>query len=155
MARKPHLGQKTLLAVYRAELGIEPPTALAQRVLDFFGASSIEEILRRFHNRQHAAWENIGDLAPILLDEADAGDLVALRVVQEHGAGLGSIAQVAMLKMGLENTAYSTCAGGRCFPVIQQLSLRMLLLPHIVRARRICALFAARPSRSLGCCYRR
>src|SRR6266487_7104290 len=31
-----HLGRKTLNAVYRAELGIEPPTTLIPRVLDFY-----------------------------------------------------------------------------------------------------------------------
>jgi N-acetylglucosamine kinase-like BadF-type ATPase len=110
-----HLGQKALLAVYRAKLGLEPPTTLTQRVLDFFGASSIEEILHRFHNRQHAVPENIGDLAPILLDEADPEDLVALRVVQEHGAGLGSIAQVAVHMVGLESAAFPLVLAGGVF----------------------------------------
>ena len=98
-----HLGQKTLLAIYRSELGLEPPTTLTQRVLTHFDAASVEEVLHRFHNRLHELPEDIGSLAPILLDEADAGDDVALRVVREHGAGLGNIACVAMRKVGLEN----------------------------------------------------
>ena len=88
-AGSTHLGQKTLLAVYRAELGLEPPTSLTQRVLAHFGAASVEEVLHRFHNRLHETSDDIGSLAPILLDEAEAGDDVALRIVREHGAGLG------------------------------------------------------------------
>jgi N-acetylglucosamine kinase-like BadF-type ATPase len=110
-----HLGEKTLLAIYRAELGLEPPTTLTRRILAHFGAASVEDVLHRFHNRQHGPPENIGRLAPILLDEADAGDSVALRVVQEHGAGLGSIARVAIGKVGLEHTAAPLVLAGGVF----------------------------------------
>lgn len=110
-----HLSQKTLFAVYRAALGLEPPTTLTQRVLSFFDATSIVDVLHRFHNRQHAAPENIGGLTPLLLDEADAGDLVALQVVREHGAGLGRIALVAMRNVGIENTAFPLVLAGGVF----------------------------------------
>src|SRR5205807_1808836 len=45
------LGQKTLHAVYRSELGIELPTTLTQRVLDFFHLESVEEVLHLFTSR--------------------------------------------------------------------------------------------------------
>jgi N-acetylglucosamine kinase-like BadF-type ATPase len=110
-----HLGQKTLLAIYRSELGLEPPTALTQRVLAHFGAASVEDVLHLFHNRRHEPSEDIGRLAPVLLDAADAGDEVALQVVREHGAGLGNIARVAMRKVGLENAAVPLVLAGGVF----------------------------------------
>lgn len=110
-----HLGQKTLFAVYRSALGLEPPTTLTPRALAYFGAPTVEDVLHRFHNRQHVAPDNIGGLAPILLDEADAGDAVALRIVQEHGAGLGGIAQVAMRKVGIERDAVPLVLAGGVF----------------------------------------
>ena len=110
-----HLGQKALLAIYRSELGLEPPTTLTPRVLAHFGASSVADVLHRCHNRLHEPPDDIGSLAPILLDEADAGDDVALRVVREHGAGLGNIACVAMRKVGLENAAVPLVLAGGVF----------------------------------------
>src|SRR5262249_20233690 len=50
-----HLGQKTLVAVFRSALGIEPPTSLTARLLSHFGAPSVEGLLYIFHNRRHPA----------------------------------------------------------------------------------------------------
>src|SRR5438552_2374733 len=69
-----HLAQKTLDAVYRSELGIEPPTTLTPRVLDFFGLNTVEEVLHLFTSRMKHAPMGISFLTPILLDEAQAGD---------------------------------------------------------------------------------
>ena len=111
-----HLGQKTLFAVYRSELGLEPPTTLTQRIMAHFGVASVEDVLHRFHNRlQEPSDDAIGSLTPILLDEADAGDDVALRVVRKHGAGLGSIARVAIRKVGLENAPTPLILAGGVF----------------------------------------
>src|SRR5712691_3532491 len=46
------LGHKTLDAIYRSELGIEPPTTLTSRVLDFFQAHTVEELLHLFTSRE-------------------------------------------------------------------------------------------------------
>lgn len=109
------LGEKTLFAVYRSALGLEPPTTLTARILAHFDVPTVEEVLHRFHNRMRPAPGNTGHLTPILLDEADAGDAVALRVVREHGAGLGNIASVAMRNVGLENAAFSLVLAGGVF----------------------------------------
>ena len=110
-----HLGQKLLFAVYRSAMGIEPPTSLTPRVLEYYGVTSIEEVLHLFHNRQHPAPAGIDRLAPILLDEAHAGDDVALRVVREHGAALGNIALAAARKVGLEGTPFPLVLAGGVF----------------------------------------
>jgi N-acetylglucosamine kinase-like BadF-type ATPase len=111
-----HLGQKTLFAVYRVALGIEPESTLTNRVLDHFAAASVEEVLHRFHNRDtHQAPPSVHQLTPILLDEADAGDQVALAVVGEHGARLGDIALAAARKVGIVDTAYPLVLAGGVF----------------------------------------
>jgi N-acetylglucosamine kinase-like BadF-type ATPase len=99
-----HMGHKTLFAVYRAALGIEQPTSLTERVVEHFGAESVEAVLHLFHDRAHPAPERVDLLTPILLDEADAGDAVALAVVGEHGASLGNIAIAAARQVGLEGS---------------------------------------------------
>src|SRR5258706_12290128 len=39
------LAHKALDALYRSELGLEPPQTLRPRGLDFFGLNSVEEVL--------------------------------------------------------------------------------------------------------------
>lgn len=110
-----HLGQKLLFAVYRSALGIEPPTSLTARVLAFLGAQTVEEVLHLFHNRQRPAPVTVDRLTPILFDEADAGDALALRVVWEHGVSLGNIATAAARQVGLEGTAFPLVLAGGVF----------------------------------------
>lgn len=110
-----HLGQKTLFAVYRAEMGLEPPTTLTQRVLAHFGETSVADVLHRFHNRQRPEPEHVGRLTPLLLDEAAANDEVALRLVREHGAGLGKMALVAMRAVSLHATPHPLVLAGGVF----------------------------------------
>lgn len=106
------LSQKTLDAVVRSELGIDPPTTLKQRVLDYFGLNSVEEILHKYTAREPYPPEHIDGLAPLLLDEAEAGDLRARQVVQEHGWALGNYAIVAARRVGLEGTPFSLVLAG-------------------------------------------
>jgi N-acetylglucosamine kinase-like BadF-type ATPase len=110
-----HLGQKTLNAVYRSELGIEPPTTLTSRVLDFFYLNTVEEVLHHFTSREKRLTVRVDQLTPILLDEAHAGDSVAMRIVQEHGWALGNYALVAARRVGIEETAFTLVLAGGVF----------------------------------------
>ncbi len=110
-----HLGQKTLFAIYRAELGLLPPTSLTGRILQHFGVDTVEEVLHLFHNRQHRSPAGANQLTPILLDEAEAGDEVALAVVAEHGALLGDIALAAARKVGIARLPYPLVLSGGVF----------------------------------------
>jgi len=109
------LGQKTLHAVYRSELGIELPTTLTQRVLDFFHLESVEEMLHLFTSRAKRTPSRVDQLTPILLDEAQAGDSVASRVVQEHGRALGNFALAAARQVGIEGTTFTLVLAGGVF----------------------------------------
>lgn len=108
------LSHKMLTAIYRAELNLEPPTTLKKRVLDYFALASVEDVLHMFMRRRGSAtlYPHIGSLTPILLDEAEAGDAVAARIVREHGQGLGEYAIVAARKVGIEGTAFSLILAG-------------------------------------------
>ncbi len=106
------LAHKALDALYRSELGIEPPTTLRPRFLDFFGLNSVEEVLHLFTNRAKRAPDHVDQLTPILLDEAQAGDIVATRVVQEHGHGLGNFALAGARRVGIEGTPFTLVLAG-------------------------------------------
>ena len=106
------LAHKALDALYRAELGIEPPTTLKPRVLDFFGLNTVEEVLHLFTSRVKRAPDHVDQLTPILLDEAQAGDDVAMRVVREHGHRLGDFALAAARRVGIEGTPFTLVLAG-------------------------------------------
>src|SRR5215216_3085967 len=78
------LGNRMLRAVLRAELGLDPPTTLTARVLAFYGRERVEQVLHAFTARG-ATPPNAGELARLLLDEADCGDPTARRIALELG----------------------------------------------------------------------
>ncbi|HEY7347766.1 MAG TPA: BadF/BadG/BcrA/BcrD ATPase family protein [Ktedonobacterales bacterium] len=109
------LARSTLVAVYRSELGIEPPTTLTARALDLFHLDSVEALLHLFTGRERQAPDHMSRLTPILLDEAQAGDLVARRIVQEHGRALGEYVLAAARRVGIEGTAFPLVLAGGVF----------------------------------------
>lgn len=106
------LAEKTLHAVYRAELGIEPATALTDAVLHYFNVDSVEAVLHMLTalGKPHP---NIRPLARVLMNVADAGDAIAQRIVIEQGHGLGDYALVAARKTGqVDMPFYLVLTGG-------------------------------------------
>jgi N-acetylglucosamine kinase-like BadF-type ATPase len=100
------LAQLVLEAVYRAELGLDPPTSLTGRVLAFFKLPDVEQVLHQLTARPPRPSAErpglaLGPLARVLLDEAHAGDPTALTIAQRHGAALGDYALVAARHVGL------------------------------------------------------
>ena len=106
------LGRKTLRAIYRAELGIDPPTSLTARVLELLGAMRVEEVLHLFTARGPVRPGKARQLARLLLDEASNGDATAWRIVQEHGAALGEYALAAARQVGIERTPFTLVLAG-------------------------------------------
>jgi N-acetylglucosamine kinase-like BadF-type ATPase len=109
------LGQKTLYAVYRSALGIEQPTTLTARVLDFFHLHTIEEVLHLFSSREKSIPSRVDQLTPLLLDEAQVSDNVATSIVQEHGRSLGDFALAAARRVGIEGTPFTLVFAGGVF----------------------------------------
>ena len=95
------LGSRALRAVYRADLGIDPPTLLTERILVAFGVHNVEEILHRMTGRDIPQSKNRRDLVRPLFDAADAGDATARQIVISHGKALGDYAIVAAQRVGL------------------------------------------------------
>lgn len=105
------LGTLALRAVYRAELGIDPPTSLTGRVLEAFGAATVEEVLHRQTGREQRP-KPTGPLARLLLDEAARGDPVSRKLVLKHGADLGDYALAAARQVGLGGAYRLVTSGG-------------------------------------------
>ena len=106
------MGSLALDAVVRSELGIDPPTTLKQRFLEHFELASVEEVLHLFTARPHNQSRSISGIAPFLLDEAEAGDAAARKIVQDYGLALGEYARVAARKVGIEGMPFSLVLAG-------------------------------------------
>lgn len=108
------LGQRMLRAVFRSQLGLEPATALKEHVLDYYGLSTLEEVLHAMTCREHErlALPPVAGLAPLLLDAAAQGDCVAQRIVREQGHAMGDYADVAAQRVGIEGTAFTLVLAG-------------------------------------------
>jgi N-acetylglucosamine kinase-like BadF-type ATPase len=103
------LARKTLRAVYRAELGIDPPTALTKAVLQHFAQPTVEAVLHAITARLAQPPDNLAGLTRILFDLADQGDATARRIICDQGAMLGDYALAAARRVGIE---------GKPFPLV-------------------------------------
>jgi N-acetylglucosamine kinase-like BadF-type ATPase len=106
------LGRTALRAVYRAELGLDPPTSMTAPLLEFHGLHSVEALLHAHTARDHRAAQRVGQLARILLDEAANGDEAAQRIAHAHGELLGDYAIIAARKVGLLDSAFKLVTAG-------------------------------------------
>ena len=106
------LSLRALQAVYRAELGIDPPTALTERILAFFATRDVEDVLHRMTGRELPRPENWRQLVRPLFEAADEGDEAARRILISHGRTLGDYVIVAARKVGLLETPFTLVLTG-------------------------------------------
>lgn len=124
------LGSRALRAVYRAELGIDPPTLLTERLLAAFGARNVEEILHSMTGRDIPRPKNRRDLVRLLFDAANAGDATARRIIISHGKALGDYAIVAARRVGLLGEPFNLVLTGGVLRHPSPL-LREALVEHV------------------------
>ncbi len=108
------LGVRTLNAVYRAELGITPPTKLTPAVLTYFDKQTVEEVLSLFYTRGTAPPPagRVSSLSRVLFDVACDGDTTARHIVQDHGAALGDYVLAAAKQVGIEKLPFTLVLAG-------------------------------------------
>jgi N-acetylglucosamine kinase-like BadF-type ATPase len=96
------LGSQALKATYRAAFGLGPATALEARVLETFGEADAMALLHAFTRREKRLPSGEArKLAGLVLDVADAGDVVAIGIVERMGATLGDQGRVSAEKVEL------------------------------------------------------
>ncbi|MEO7909160.1 MAG: BadF/BadG/BcrA/BcrD ATPase family protein [Roseiflexaceae bacterium] len=105
------LGRRMLRAVLRTELSLDPPTTLTTRMLAFYGREHVKQVLHAFTARD-AMPPNVGQLARLLLDEADRGDPTARRIALEHGQALGDYALVGARQVGIIDAPFTLVLAG-------------------------------------------
>jgi N-acetylglucosamine kinase-like BadF-type ATPase len=108
------LGEAALEAVFRAHLDAGPPTSLTNRVLERLGLPDPEAILYELTARGKRRWgaADYARLAPLLLDEACAGDPVAAAIVSDAGRLLARHAAAAAARVELDPAGFTLALAG-------------------------------------------
>jgi N-acetylglucosamine kinase-like BadF-type ATPase len=109
------LGVQAILAIIRADLGIDGPTALTDAVLAALDAPDVEAVVHRWTGRDRSARFDPARLAPALLDAAQAGDGMALRLARRQGTSLGRTALAAARRVGIADRPFALALAGGVF----------------------------------------
>ncbi len=109
------LSQAALDAVLRDHLGLGPPTSLTVRTQELYGASDPIELQHCFTRRGGHGQRELVRMSPVLLDEADAGDEVALQIVSGAGQTMGAQGRVSAERIELDVVGTVTVMGGGLF----------------------------------------
>ena len=109
------LSQAALDAVLRDHLGLGPSTSLTDRALGLYGAADPIELQHRFTGRSGLGRAELVRMSPVLLDEADRRDEVALQIVTAAGRAMGGQSRVSAERIGLDVAGASAVLGGGLF----------------------------------------
>jgi len=109
------LTRQGLRAVYRAELGTAPPTALTGAVLDYTGFETVEALLHHLTARGSVPVIRYAGFARVLLDIAMDGDPVAREIVSAFGRELGDDALAGARQVGIIHLPFTLVLGGSVF----------------------------------------
>jgi glucosamine kinase len=106
------LGLDAIRAVVRSADGRLGATILRERIMATLGLVDDQEIMHRIYHPQISAAE-IAGLAPLVMNTAQQGDAVALRIVQEGQNELALLVQVAARQLNFQPEALLvTVTGG-------------------------------------------
>ncbi|MEV5572148.1 BadF/BadG/BcrA/BcrD ATPase family protein [Spirillospora sp. NPDC052269] len=105
------LGEAALWHAVRAEDGRGPGTALSAAVAAHFGAATAQDVGVAVHVGDIHR-DRILSLAPVLMDVAEAGDPVALSVVERQAEEVAVLGTVALRRLGLLDRPAEVVLGG-------------------------------------------
>jgi N-acetylglucosamine kinase-like BadF-type ATPase len=107
------LGRAGVRAVYREGIGLDQPTSLTAPILAEYGVGSPLELLHAFKRRVGGIHpDDTARIAPIVMDEAAAGDPVALELVALDGLRTGEAVSVVAAHVGLDGAFPLVLSGG-------------------------------------------
>lgn len=136
------LGTKAIEAVFDAEAGIVPSTALTELILDYFSISNVDKLLFKFVNGKLPA--KTKDLVPLLFQAADIEDAVALDIIKEFGCNIARYTVAGLRRFDMLQTDIDIVISGGIFkarnPVLKE-TLNYEIHKDAEKARIINALY--------------
>ena len=97
------LGREALRSIGKMYDGRGPVTSIASKVCSFLGCNSFDGILSYVYGKQYprSSRSRIADLAPIVLEAAGEGDMLACQIIESAADELELMAVTCAQKLGL------------------------------------------------------
>jgi N-acetylglucosamine kinase-like BadF-type ATPase len=108
------LGRRAIAALSRAETGREPPTLLTQRVLDLFGKSGVDDLLRT-HYTDRFSIDELRQMAPLVFQAASEGDIVACKILKSFGEGFAELVTAGLRRFDMTHLDVDVVLSGGVF----------------------------------------
>ncbi len=105
------VGEEAHWFAVRAEDGRGAPTMLRKAVAEFFGCSSMAELVEEMHFGRISA-NRFGELSPLVFDVAGMGDAIALSIVDRLADEVVALGAAAMARLDLLDTPTEVILGG-------------------------------------------
>lgn len=106
-----YLGQRALIAVFRAYDGRGEPTVLTGRILEAFSCSELPDVVGIIYGEEQPR-TRIAALAPIVIGAAEQGDLVAQTLVADAAAELVSAVRAVYEQLRFHDKVPVVATGG-------------------------------------------
>ena len=105
------LAEEVLWYAARAEDGRGEPTALRAALLSWTGRDSVHDVTLAVHTGELSV-SSWWDRAAAVVDLANAGDAVAISLVERQGTEIGLLASSLLARLGLAGSAVPVVLGG-------------------------------------------
>jgi N-acetylglucosamine kinase-like BadF-type ATPase len=103
-------------AVADAYLGRGPSTMLSQLLCTRAGVDTVEELLERISRADtRLRSPEVANMAPLVLEATEAGDLVARQILEEIGHSLGESAGHVAARLGMQDLDFQVVLAGNLF----------------------------------------
>jgi len=107
-----HIGSLVLKAICTAKDEINPPTALAGKVLNTLGLEKEDDLITWAYAKNDEGWQRIAKLAKDAHECAKAGDAVAISILESAVDNLVQAAKAVEKRLGLTSEYPFVLAGG-------------------------------------------
>lgn len=108
------LGKRAVQAVFDSHMGLLPETALTRRLLDYFQAESVDQLLF-LRVKEKISGKDYLYLPRILEEEALAGDQVSMDLWNHYGRAIAGFLTARMEKMGIAGEPVDVVLSGSIF----------------------------------------
>jgi len=105
------LGNEIMYSAMRAEDGRGPQTELRERVAEYFGRATVHDVAVAVHLGS-VSEEDLIKLTRVLLEAADAGDQVAMALVERQAEEVFLMARSVLERLDLAGTDVEVVLGG-------------------------------------------
>lgn len=106
------IGCRAVRAVLEARDGRSPATSLTPRLLDALGVSQVEDLPVALANEP---FECLAALFPLVAEAADAGDRVAVEILEQAAEALADLSGTVIRQLGLGPTRFRLAYTGGVF----------------------------------------